>query len=108
VHDASAGHDQDSVTLDAVVTDVEFSGRHDVVTLAVGAAPVTAPGVEMSAGSSAGATLRSRFPTRSDVRSGDLVRVAVAAERAHVFDAVTGTSLWHPDGEPAGTGDVAP
>lgn len=108
VHDASAGHHQDAVTLDAVVTEVEFGGRHVVVTLAVGAPPVTAPGVEMSAGSSAGATLRTRFPARSDVRPGDLVRVAVEAGRAHVFDAVTGAALWHPDGGPSSTGNPVP
>jgi hypothetical protein len=38
------------------------------------------------------------------IRPGDAVRVAVKAERAHVFDAVTGRALWHPqdgsDGEP--------
>lgn len=97
VHHAGAGHDPHSVSLDAVVTDVEFSGRHTVVTLAVGAAPVTAPGAEMSAGSSAGATLRSRFPPRDRVARGDLVRIAVEAGRAHVFDAATGAALWHPD-----------
>ena len=92
-----AGHDPHSVSLDAVVTDVEFSGRDSVVTLAVGAEPVTAPGAEMSAGTSAGATLRSRFPPREAVARGDLVRVAVDAARAHVFDAGTGAALWHPD-----------
>jgi multiple sugar transport system ATP-binding protein len=106
VHDAAGGQHQDSVALDAVATFVEFSGRHTVVTLAVGAAPVTAPGAEMSAGSSAGATLRSHFPSRAGVRPGDLVRLAVDAGRAHVFDAVTGSALWHPDGDPPGTGDA--
>jgi multiple sugar transport system ATP-binding protein len=106
VHDAAAGHDQDAVALDAVVTNVEFSGRHDVVTAAVGAAPVTTPGVEMAAGSSAGATLRSRFPARAGVRPGDLVRLAVEAARAHVFDVVTGSALWHPDGDLPGRGNA--
>ena len=69
---------------------------------------MTAPGAEMSAGSSAGATLRSRFPSRERVARGDLVRVAVEADRAHVFDAGTGTALWHPDDDPPSAGGVAP
>ena len=107
VHDAAAGHDQDSVTLDAVVTDVEFCGRHNVVTLAVGAAGV--PGASTPPGGGPpGETLRSRFPARSGVRPGDAVRVAVEAGRAHVFDAVTGTALWHPGGDPSSAGDGGP
>ena len=96
VHDAAAGQDPESVALDAVVTEVEYTGRHTVVTLAVGAPPVTAPGVELSAGSSSGATLHSFFPGRAATRPGDPLRVAVEAADAHVFDAVTGRALWHP------------
>jgi multiple sugar transport system ATP-binding protein len=102
------GHDQDSVALDAVVTDVEFCGSHTVVTLAVGGASVPVPGLAPGPAGSAGATLRSRFPARSGVRPGDAVRVAVEAGRAHVFAAVTGTALWHPDRDPSGPGDAAP
>jgi multiple sugar transport system ATP-binding protein len=108
VHDAAGGHDQDSVALDAVVTDVEFCGSHTVVTLAVGGAAVPVPGLAPGPAGSAGATLRSRFPARSGVRPGDAVRVAVEAGRAHVFDAVTGTALWHPDRDPSGPGDATP
>ena len=109
VHDSSAGHDQDSVTLNAVVTDVEFCGRHDVVTLAVGGAPQSVADLVTPPGGSAGATLRSRFPARSGVRPGDPVRVAVEAGRAHVFDPVTGAALRHPDGDDRpDTGDGAP
>jgi multiple sugar transport system ATP-binding protein len=107
VHDASVGHDQDSVALDAVVTDVEFCGGHTVVTVAVGAALLPDAGVEMWAGGPARATLRSRFPARTAVRPGDLVRIAVEAGRAHVFDAVTGIALWHPDDDRTSTGDAA-
>jgi multiple sugar transport system ATP-binding protein len=97
VHDAAAGHDPDAVALDAVVTHVEYSGRQNVVTVAVGAPPVTTPGIELSVGGSAGATLRSLFPPRAEVRPGEAVRVAVEAARAHVFDAVTGEALRHPE-----------
>ena len=96
VHDAAAGQDPESVALDAVATDVEYTGRHTAVTMAVGAPPVTAPGVELSAGGSSGATLHSFFPGRAAVRPGDPLRIAVRAADAHVFDAVTGRALWHP------------
>lgn len=96
VHDAAAGPDPEAVTLDAVATLVEYTGRHNVVTLAVGAEPVTAPGAALSAGVASGATLRAFFPPRSAVRPGDAVRVAVDAARAHVFAADTGRALWHP------------
>ena len=105
VREAAAGDDPESVALDAVVRGVEYTGRQNVVTVAVGAAPVSAPGAELSAGSSAGATLRSFFPPRAVVRPGDAVPVAVKAVSAHVFDGVTGRALWHPadgpDGDPA-------
>jgi multiple sugar transport system ATP-binding protein len=96
VHDASAGTDPEAVALDAVVTQVEYTGRHNVLTLAVGAQPVTAPGAALTAGAASGATLRALFPPRAAVRAGDAVRVAVDAARAHVFAADTGRALWHP------------
>jgi multiple sugar transport system ATP-binding protein len=111
--------DPDSVTLDAVVRHVEFTGRQNVVTVAVHALRVTTSGTELSTDSPPGATLRSFFPPEAVIRPGDAVRVAVKAERAHVFDAVTGRALWHPqdgsDGEtdehsgdlPATGGDAA-
>ena len=105
VHDATAGTNPEQVALDAVVTAAEYTGRHNVLTLAVGAAPVTAPGAALSAGTSSGATLRALFPPRAAVRVGDAIRVAVAAARAHVFDPETGRARWHPadaaeDGNP--------
>ncbi|MFL6129829.1 MAG: ABC transporter ATP-binding protein [Mycobacteriales bacterium] len=96
VHDASGGTDPEAVALEGVVTLVDYTGRHNVLTLAVGAAPVTAPGAELSVGASSGATLRSLFPPRAEVRVGDAVRVAVDAARAHVFSPETGRALWHP------------
>ena len=85
VHPAGSTADLDAVTLDAVVSSVEYTGRHNVVALAV-----------QGSGSSA-ATLHSLFPAQAGLRPGDAVRVAVAAARAHVFDAVTGQALWHPE-----------
>ena len=85
------------MALDGIVTHVEYTGRQNVVTVAVDAPPVIAPDVEPSGG----ATLQALFPPRAVVRTGQPVRVAVEAARAHVFDAVTGKALWHPDGPPA-------
>jgi multiple sugar transport system ATP-binding protein len=93
VSPATSDHDPDSVVLDATVSHAEYTGRQNVVTAAVAAPPVTAPGVEWCEGT----TLHVLFPPRAVVRPGDAVRVAVDAARAHVFDAATGRALWHPD-----------
>jgi multiple sugar transport system ATP-binding protein len=84
----------DAVGLDAVVTAVEYTGRNQAVTLAVGAPPVTAPGAGLAA--AGGATLRALYPPRQAIEVGDGVRVAVDARRAHVFDPDTGLALHHP------------
>jgi multiple sugar transport system ATP-binding protein len=92
VHDAAAGHDPNAVTLDGLVTEVEYTGRQNVVAVAL-------------TGDSSGATLHALFPPRAVIRPGSAVQVAVDATRAHVFHAVTGRALWHPadasDAEPA-------
>lgn len=95
VHPAGDAAPPEAVVLDAVVTAVEYTGRHQAVTLAIGAGPVGAPGAGTVA--AGGATLRSLFPAASAVRTGDAVRVAVDARRAHVFAADTGAALRHPD-----------
>lgn len=84
----------DAVAVDAVVTAVEYLGRNQMVTLAVGAAPVTAPGAGLAA--PGGATLRALWPPREVIRAGDATRVALDARRAHVFGAVTGATLHSP------------
>jgi multiple sugar transport system ATP-binding protein len=91
VHRAEGPSTPESVTLDAVVSDVEYTGRHNVVGLVVGAPPVAAPGGAFVA------TLHAFFPPRTAVRPRDAVRVSVEAARAHVFDAVTGRALHHPE-----------
>jgi multiple sugar transport system ATP-binding protein len=95
VSPAADGHDPDAVALDGMVTAAEFTGRQTVVTAAMAAPPLTAPGADRPAG----ATLSVPFPPRVAVRPGDAVRIAVDASRAHVFDAGTGRALWHPDVE---------
>ena len=94
VFPADGGHNADAVALDGVVTDVEYTGQRNVVTVAIDALPGDPRDALSAAG---GATLRSFFPPRAVVRPGDVVRVAVDASRAHVFDAGTGSALWHPD-----------
>ncbi len=96
VLDATAGNDPDSVALAAVVRGVEFAGRRNVVTVAVGAPPITARGSGVPGDRSREAMLRSFSPPRSDISPGAEVTVAVKASSAHVFDAVTGRALWHP------------
>jgi multiple sugar transport system ATP-binding protein len=96
--DVLASAEADAVPLDAVVTGVEYTGRHQSATLAVGAPPVTAPGAGLSA--AGGATLRALYPPRDPVRAGDAVRIWLDARRAHVFDAVTGRALHHPADQP--------
>jgi multiple sugar transport system ATP-binding protein len=84
----------EAMAMDAVVTGVEYLGRHQAVTLAVGAPPVTAPGAGLAA--PGGATLRALWPPREGIRVGDATRVLVDPRRAHVFDATTGVALHHP------------
>jgi multiple sugar transport system ATP-binding protein len=95
LHPAGAGHDPDAVTLDAVVSHVEFTGRHHVVAVVV-EAPWDSPGGGVPGGGSSGGTVHAFFPPRAVVRPGDAVRVTVDATRAHVFDPATGRALWHP------------
>jgi multiple sugar transport system ATP-binding protein len=99
VHPPQDGPGADSVTLDALVTHVEYTGQHNLVRVLVDAPQVVAPGVGRDAGGWAGATLHSCFPPRDAVAVGSTVPVAVEGSRAHVFDAATGQALWHPDDE---------
>jgi multiple sugar transport system ATP-binding protein len=96
VHPPDVAPGADSVTLDAVVTHVEFVGQHTLVRVLVDASAVTAPGADRDAAGWAGATLHSLFPPREVVRIGSTVPIAVEGARAHVFDVATGRALWHP------------
>ncbi len=90
VHDADAGHDANTVTLNGVVAAVEYTGPHTVASVAL-------------TGASPDATLHAFFPPRQVLTVGDAVQVAVDGTRAHVFDVDSGRALWHPadatDGE---------
>ena len=83
VHDAGAGHDPSTVTLNGVVQGVEYTGGHNVVAATVVGGP-------------SGVALHAFFPPRAEVRPGDSVQLAVDGTRAHVFDPDTGRALWHP------------
>ncbi len=96
VHGLEAGYGPDSVTLDAVVSSVEYTGRHNVVAVIVDAPPVAAFGGEPLPGHGSGATLHAFFPRRAVLAPGEAVRIAVEGAQAHVFDAGTGRALWHP------------
>jgi multiple sugar transport system ATP-binding protein len=86
VFDAEQRYEPELATLPATVTDVEYTGQRNIVTVEV------QPGVQV----------RSRFPARVRVGRGDRVQIAVDVARAHVFDADSGRALWHPPGrEPA-------
>ena len=95
VHGAGGRPSPESVTLDAVVSGVEYTGRQNVVALLVDAPPVDPPRGALPGPFAA--TLHAYFPPRAAVRAGDAVRVTVEAARAHVFDPVTGRALWHPE-----------
>jgi multiple sugar transport system ATP-binding protein len=95
VQAADGDHHPDSVTLDAVVSHVEYVGRQNVVAMVVDAPGGTLPGGRFSA-----AGLHSLFPPRAVVDPGERVRIAIEAAHAHVFDAVTGRALWHPTDTP--------
>jgi len=89
--------DADSVELPAMVTASEYVGRHTVISAQVQASSGGVLPESVLAALPFGATLRALFPARTTVRPGDTVRLGVNVTRAHVFDAVTGLALWHPE-----------
>jgi multiple sugar transport system ATP-binding protein len=95
VHDASDWQHPDVITLPATVVRIDEARPVVVAAVEVSAPAVTAPGADRP--EAAGAVLRCRFARDSGVRTGDRVEVAVEAARAHVFDAVTGRALHHPN-----------
>ena len=96
VIDAATGCDPALVTLPGTVVAVERTGRETVVTAAVAAPPVTAPGASVAGRRPEHAEVGARFAANSEVRPGDSVMLAVEAARGHVFDATTGRALLHP------------
>jgi hypothetical protein len=84
VRDASLGIEPEVVTVRALVTAVERTGKDAVVT-ASAEAVLDRP-----------AELRSLFSGGSTVTTGDVVELGVDVTRASVFDPSTGRALWHP------------
>jgi multiple sugar transport system ATP-binding protein len=80
---AEAVEDPNTVTLNGIVTDVEYTGPRTEVSIAITGAPP-------------GTTMHAYFPARAVLRPGEGVQVAVEGTRAHVFDGDTGRALWHP------------
>lgn len=83
VQPAEDADDANTVTLNGVVADVEYTGPQTVVGVAVTGAP-------------AGTTLHASFSSRAALQPGQPVQLAVDGTRAHVFDMDTGRALWHP------------
>ena len=107
VHDGTAGHDPDSVTLDGVVRDVEYTGQRNVVTVELRAPAVSTPGSDRFLDITQGATLRSFFPPHAAPSPGTSVRLAVQGADAHVFDPLTGQAIWHPEAGSSQPGGAA-
>jgi multiple sugar transport system ATP-binding protein len=91
------GANPDLVTLQGVVTCVEYTGRQNVVSAAIDVQ--AGPGSSASLPDGEAPMLRSLFPPRAAVQRGEPVWLAVQGARTHVFDAVTGEALWHPTGD---------
>jgi multiple sugar transport system ATP-binding protein len=91
VLDARAVEDPSLTQVTGVASSVEFNGPDFTVTVALGVAPVSLKDLPPI-----GPALRTRFARRQAVRPGEPVAVAVDATRAHVFDALTGSAIWHP------------
>ncbi len=83
VQSAEDADDANTVTLNGVVADVEYTGPQTVVSVAVTGPP-------------AGSTLHACFSPRAELQPGQPVQLAVDGTRAHVFDVDTGRALWHP------------
>ena len=90
----------DLTVLDAMVTNVEFSGRNSVVSASIEVSSLDDAGSPVMDELSVGAGLSVAVPPQVHVRPGAPVSLALQARRAHVFDAVTGLALWHPDPRP--------
>jgi multiple sugar transport system ATP-binding protein len=96
VFDADRHYQPELATLSATLTEVEYTGQHNLVTAAVPVPPVTTPEATLSVSSPSAAHLYARFPPRAVVARGSRVELAIDMARAHVFDAATGRALWHP------------
>ena len=80
VGEARRDPDPDESRLTGTVVTIDRNGRDAFLTIQI----------------AAGIRLVARFSGRTAARVGDVVAVAVNPARAHVFDAYTGTALYHP------------
>jgi multiple sugar transport system ATP-binding protein len=78
-----------------VVTRLEYTGADTILTVAIAAPPVSAPGAELADSSAESAQLRARFSGRTAARVGSAVQISVDLGRAHVFDMTTGQAVCH-------------
>jgi multiple sugar transport system ATP-binding protein len=94
VRDAAENPSADLVTLPGVVRHREYTGACTLVSVAIDAEPVRAPGADPRPGEP-NALLCVRFARHCDLPVGAPVEVAVDVSRAHVFDSRTGRALCH-------------
>ncbi len=95
VHDATSGTYPDLTSLPGVVTGAEYTGAETILTVAVAAPPVHAPGSGLADRRAGRARLRARFSAGTTARVGSAVQVHVDVARAHVFDPASGRALHH-------------
>jgi multiple sugar transport system ATP-binding protein len=95
VRDATDNAPPDLATLPGVVTRLEYTGADTILTIAIAAPPVSAPGAELADSSAESAQLRARFSGRTAARVGSAVQISVDLARAHVFDMTTGQAVCH-------------
>jgi len=109
VRDATGSAPPDLPTLPGVVTRREYTGAETILTVAVAAPPVSAPGADAADSRAESARLRARFPAGTTARVGSAVQISVDVARAHVFDPLTGRALHHlaPPEESGGQGRPA-
>jgi multiple sugar transport system ATP-binding protein len=95
VRDASGSALPHLATLPGIVTGLEYTGADMILTVAIAAPAVSAPGTDDADSRADGARLRARFPADTTARVGSAVTVSVDIGQAHVFDPVTGQALHH-------------
>lgn len=94
---ADAGQAGDQVVVAAVATGVQFTGARSVVALSVDVPSLDDAGSPALDRLSLGARLFGFLPPSVRALPGDRVSAAFDLARAHVFDAVTGKALHHPE-----------
>jgi hypothetical protein len=86
--------DAETVRLTATAAVIERTGSQSLVMSTVEAPAVAAPDCDAPVGPRA--QLYARFRTRTAVRVGDGVEMALGSAQVPVFDPVSSRALWHP------------